>query len=311
MADHAYSHARTFYRYVVISTVALALAVLSGAAIGLWERAVLLPSYIFFFSFAAFSVMLFQTILTRRPDQLPALDLREQQVLLVITLTVSGLSVVSELALIPWLKILAGLLLGGAVLEHGRRVWTGYTVREIWGHSAYRYFVTDMLFLLVAAVGLFAGERARKGELPAPLGVARPPLHLGAARREGGFVYKIPGRHRPGDRFGRFARQVALGEGAGLLGPGAPGVGDEKRLTLPVAVAPLGGQPRILHQPCLGALARLPDPEVQERADQGRVGQCGAHRQRRQQCGRRGHRAEHEHPGSGSAIRHQSAEAGR
>jgi hypothetical protein len=156
MADRAYSHAQTFYRYVVISTTALFLAVLSGAAIGLWKRAVLLPSYIFFFSFAAFSVMLFQTILTRRPEQLPALDLREQRGMLAIALLVSGLSVASELALVPWLKIIAGLLLGGAVIEHGRRVWEDTPLRQIWQHVAYRYFITDMFFLLIAAIGLFA-----------------------------------------------------------------------------------------------------------------------------------------------------------
>jgi hypothetical protein len=156
MDDRPYSHARTFYRYVVISTACLLLAVLSGAAIGLWERATLLPSYIFFFSFAAFSVMLFQTILTRRPERLPGLDLREQRGMLAIALAVSGLAVVSELALIPWLKIIAGLLLGGAVIEHGRRVWAGDRLRQIWGHVAFRFFITDMFFLLVAGVGLFA-----------------------------------------------------------------------------------------------------------------------------------------------------------
>ena len=156
MVDRPYSHARTFYRYVTISTGCLLLAVLSGAAIGLWERATLLPSYIFFFSFAAFSVMLLQTILTRRPEQLAGLDLREQRGMLAAALAVSGLAVVSELALIPWLKIVAGLLLGGAVIEHGRRAWAGHTLRPIWGHVALRFFLTDMFFLLVAAVGLFA-----------------------------------------------------------------------------------------------------------------------------------------------------------
>jgi hypothetical protein len=156
MADHGYSHARTFYRYVLISTTALFLAVLSGAAIGLWKRAVLLPSYIFFFSFAAFSVMLFQTILTRRPDQLTQLDIREQGRMLAAALLVSALSVVSELALLPWLKIFAGLLLGVAVIAHGRHVWAGLRLRQIWQHVAYRYFITDMFFLLVAAIGLFA-----------------------------------------------------------------------------------------------------------------------------------------------------------
>jgi hypothetical protein len=156
MANHGYSHARTFYRFILISTIALFLAVLSGAAIGLWKRAVLLPSYIFFFSFAAFSVMLFQTVLTRRPEHLPALDLREQRGMLTIAILVSALSVASELALLPWLKIFAGLLLGIAVVAHGRRVWTGTPLRQIWRHVAYRYFITDMLFLLVAAIGLFA-----------------------------------------------------------------------------------------------------------------------------------------------------------
>lgn len=156
MTDHGYSHARTFYRYIVISTAALFLAVMSGAAIGLWERATLLPSYIFFFSFAAFSVMLFQTILTRGPSGLSALDLREQRGILAVALVVSVLSVVSELALIPWLKIIAGLLLGVTVIEHGRHVWAGFRLSEIWRHVAMRFFITDMLFLLVAAVGLFA-----------------------------------------------------------------------------------------------------------------------------------------------------------
>jgi hypothetical protein len=183
MADQGYSHARTFYRYVVISTAALFLAVISGAAIGLWKRAVLLPSYIFFFSFAAFSVMLFQTVLTRRPEQLPALDLREQKGMLVAALLVSGLSVVSELALIPWLKIFAGLLLGGAVVFHGRYVWSGLRLRQIWQHISYRYFITDMFFLLVAALGLFAlGWKETWPNFPLIPGFLRPAtVFLGAS----------------------------------------------------------------------------------------------------------------------------------
>jgi hypothetical protein len=183
VTDRACSHARTFYRYVVISTAALFLAVLSGAAIGLWERATLLPPYIYFFSFAAFSVMLFQSVLTRRPDQLPALDVRDQRGMLGAALAVSGLSVVSELALLPWLKIFAGLLLGGAVIYHGRCVWAGLRPRQIWQHIAYRYFITDMLFLLVAAIGLFAlGCKETWPSFPLIPGFLRPAtVFLGAS----------------------------------------------------------------------------------------------------------------------------------
>ena len=49
-------------------------------------------TYIFFFSFAAFSVMLFQTILTRPADDLPTLDLGDQKWVLVAAVSVSALS---------------------------------------------------------------------------------------------------------------------------------------------------------------------------------------------------------------------------
>jgi hypothetical protein len=156
VSERPYSHGRTFQVYATISTVCLFLAVLSGALIGLSERMKLLPSYIFFFSFAAFSVMLFQTILTHRPQQLRQLDLREQRGILAVALAVSGLCVFSELTLIPWPKIPAGLMLSVAVIVHGYRVWRGHRPREIWRDIAYRFFITDMFFLLVAAVGLFA-----------------------------------------------------------------------------------------------------------------------------------------------------------
>jgi hypothetical protein len=116
----------------------------------------LLPSYIFFFSFAAFSVMLFQTILARPADQLGRLDLREQRGLALVTVIVSLLCVVSELTLIPWLKVPAGILLAVAVASHAIRVWEGRTLPAIWRNVAWRFFVTDMLFLLVAAIGLAA-----------------------------------------------------------------------------------------------------------------------------------------------------------
>lgn len=150
------SHASIFQRYATISTACLFLSALSGALIFLSDRVKLLPSYIFFFSFAAFSVMLFQSILTRSPEQLGALELEEQKGSLLAALTVSALSVFSELTLIPWPKILAGLILGVAVLLHGYRIWQGFSLREIWQDVARRFFFTDMLFLLVAAVGLFA-----------------------------------------------------------------------------------------------------------------------------------------------------------
>jgi hypothetical protein len=156
VSERPYSHARTYQVYATISTVCLFLAVLSGALIGLSERMKLLPSYIFFFSFAAFSVMLFQTILTHPPQQLGQLDLREQRGILAVALIVSALCVFSELTLIPWPKIPAGLMLGVAVIVHGWRVWRGHRPREIWDDITYRFFITDMFFLLVAAVGLFA-----------------------------------------------------------------------------------------------------------------------------------------------------------
>jgi hypothetical protein len=156
VSKRLYSHAHTFQVYATISTVCLFLAVLSGAFIGLSVRMRLLPSYIFFFSFAAFSVMLFQTILTHPPQQLQQLDLREQRGVLAVALAVSALCVFSELTLIPWPKILAGLMLGAAVIVHGWRVWRGHRPREIWKDISYRFFITDMFFLLVAAVGLFA-----------------------------------------------------------------------------------------------------------------------------------------------------------
>ncbi len=156
MSKKAVSNTRLFQRYVTVSTICLFLSALSGALIRLSDRMKLLPSYIFFFSFAAFSVMLFQTILTRSPDRLPELELGEQKGLLFAALTVSALSVFSELTLIPWPKILAGLILGVAVLFHGYRIWRGFTLQQIWKHIALRFFITDMFFLLVAAVGLFA-----------------------------------------------------------------------------------------------------------------------------------------------------------
>lgn len=156
MTDRAHSNTRIFFMYTTISTICLFLAMLSGAFIYLSERMRLLPSYIFFFSFAAFSVMLFQSILTRTPDGLQSLDLREQRGILLAALAVSVLCVVSELTLVPWLKIPAGIILGVAVVLHGLHIWKGFTLKRIWRDVALRFFITDMFFLLVAAVGLFA-----------------------------------------------------------------------------------------------------------------------------------------------------------
>ncbi len=150
------SHARTFQTFATVSTICLFLAALSGALIGLSPRMKLLPSYVFFFSFAAFSVMMFQTTLARSPRRLPQLDLSKQKSSLIAALVVSGLAVFSELTLIPWPKIIAGIILGIAVIIHGYHIWKGFTLEQIWSHIALRFFATDMVFLLVAAVGLFA-----------------------------------------------------------------------------------------------------------------------------------------------------------
>ena len=156
MNDKHERYSKTFFSFAIVSTVCLALAVLSGALIQVNERFRLLPSYIFFFSFAAFSVMWLQSILTRDPENVEQIDLRQQRGVLVAAIVVSLLCVISELTLIPWLKIPAGLLLAGAVLLHGYHIWRGFTWRDIWFHVARRFFITDMFFLLVAAVGLFA-----------------------------------------------------------------------------------------------------------------------------------------------------------
>lgn len=146
----------TFRTFSTISAACLFVSTLAGATTGISERFRLLPPYIFFFSFAAFSVMMFQTVLARSPERLADLDLDEQREVLVSALVTSGLCVISELAAIPWLKIVGGVILGVAVLQHGMRVWRGYSLAQIWRHVALRFFVTDMLFLLVAAVGLSA-----------------------------------------------------------------------------------------------------------------------------------------------------------
>lgn len=150
------SHASTFHTYATVSTACLFLSALAGAFIRVSPRFKLLPSYIFFFSFAAFAVMLFQSILARGADRLPDLDLREQRGTLVATVVVSGLCVASELAAVGWPKILAGIILGVAALHHGLRIWRGISLRRIWQDVALRFFATDMCFLLVAAVGLVA-----------------------------------------------------------------------------------------------------------------------------------------------------------
>ncbi len=150
------SHASRFFTYATVSTACLFLSTLAGAFIRVSPRFKLLPSYIFFFSFAAFAVMLFQSILARGADRLPDLDLREQRGTLVATVVVSGLCVASELAAVGWPKIPAGIILAVAALHHGLRIWRGISLRRIWQDVALRFFATEMCFLLVAAVGLGA-----------------------------------------------------------------------------------------------------------------------------------------------------------
>ena len=156
MGNQPHPRANLFHTYAVVSTICLFLATLSGAFTQLSPRTRLLPSYIFFFSFAAASVMLYQAILTRSRDRLPELDLREQKGTLIAAVTVSGLCIISELTAVGWPKIPAGIILGVTVLYHGYRIWQGFTLRQVWEHIALRFFITDMFFLLVAAVGLSA-----------------------------------------------------------------------------------------------------------------------------------------------------------
>ena len=149
-------YAKQYRAFALVSTLCLFLSALAGAFLWISTRARLLPSYIFFFSFAASSVMLFQTILTRSHERLPELDLHEPMRTMIAAVIVSLLSVISELTAAGWLKIPAGIILGVTVLYHGYSIWRGFTLREIWKHVALRFFITDMFFLLVAAVGLSA-----------------------------------------------------------------------------------------------------------------------------------------------------------
>ncbi len=149
-------HARLYRAFALVSTICLFLSALAGAFLWLSPRTRLLPSYIFFFSFAASSVMLFQTVLTRSRQRLPGLDLGESIRTMIAAVIVSLLSVISELSAAGWLKIPAGIILGLTVVFHGYCIWRGFTLREIWEHVALRFFITDMFFLLVAAVGLSA-----------------------------------------------------------------------------------------------------------------------------------------------------------
>jgi hypothetical protein len=149
-------YAKQYRAYALVSTLCLFLSALAGAFLWLSPRMRLLPSYIFFFSFAASSVMLFQTVLTRSRERLPELNLHEPTRTMIAAVIVSLLSVISELAAAGWLKIPAGIILGITVLFHGYCIWRGFTPREIWEHVALRFFITDMFFLLVAAVGLSA-----------------------------------------------------------------------------------------------------------------------------------------------------------
>ncbi len=143
--------------FLFVSVTVIALASFLGAAGALTSNAFLLKlhPYLFFIGFGNLAILLLNRYLTAAIYPELKIDPRKQVRYIYLVALALAMITLSIALSWPLLKALTGLLLMIVVLGPLREIFTTLSVPKIWKEVSVRYYIFDVLFLLVANIGLF------------------------------------------------------------------------------------------------------------------------------------------------------------
>jgi hypothetical protein len=143
--------------FLYISVAVIAVAALLGAAGTIAGSMFLLKlhPYIFFTGFGNLAILIFNRYLTS--SIYPELQIIPKKQMRYIATVLLSLCMITIAVFMDWplLKALTGLLLMIVVTGPLREIFTTLSIASIWKEVSVRYYIFDVLFLLVANLGLF------------------------------------------------------------------------------------------------------------------------------------------------------------
>jgi hypothetical protein len=143
--------------FLFVSITIITSASFLGAAGTLWENMFLLKlhPYIFFTGFGNLAILIFNRYLTSAIS--PELQIYPKKQISYISRVIFSLLLVTIAVFMEWpfLKALAGLLLIVTVAALLREIFSRLSITGMWKEVSLRYYIFDVIFLLVANIGLF------------------------------------------------------------------------------------------------------------------------------------------------------------
>jgi hypothetical protein len=142
--------------FLVVSFTVISLAALAGGFGVLANHAFLLKihPYLFFVGFGNLAILLFNRYLTAAIYPELRIDAARQRIFIGLVLLALVMVTAAVAADLPLLKAAAGLMLMVIVLFPLYEIFTTLTISNIWNEVSVRYYIFDVIFLLVANLGL-------------------------------------------------------------------------------------------------------------------------------------------------------------
>jgi hypothetical protein len=143
--------------FLSVSVTVIALASLSGAAGAVMVNSFLLKlhPYLFFIGFGNLAILILNRYLTAAIyPELKVDSFKQLRYIVVVMISLVMITVAIAMEW-PLLKALTGLVLIIVVVGALREIFTTLSIPNIWKEVSVRYYIFDVLFLLVANIGLF------------------------------------------------------------------------------------------------------------------------------------------------------------
>jgi hypothetical protein len=143
--------------FLSVSVAVITLASFVGATGALTGNPFLLKlhAYLFFIGFGNSAILVLNRYLTSAIYPELKIDPEKQRRYLYLVMLSMGLITLAVAMDLPLLKAFTGLLLMIVVSGPLREIFTTLSVSKIWKEVSVRYYIFDVLFLLVANLGLF------------------------------------------------------------------------------------------------------------------------------------------------------------
>ena len=142
--------------FLTVSFAVISIAALTGSLGVLANHAFLLKihPYLFFVGFGNLAILLFNRYLTAAIYPELRIDPGRQRLFIAAVLLALVMVTIAVAADLPLLKAAAGLMLILIVLFPLYEIFSTLSVAEIWNEVSVRYYIFDVIFLLVANLGL-------------------------------------------------------------------------------------------------------------------------------------------------------------